>query len=109
MLLLKIIYLSFNCNYLIKVVLDCEIIRIVLTTEHNREVSSDNLTDLFREIAELLYEKYDTASCGGRTCEIPLRSDLSKYIYTSSTNILATASCLMLQSAYAKSNVKSSW
>jgi hypothetical protein len=39
MLLLKIIQLSFNCNCLIKAVLDCAVIYIVLITEHNGDVS----------------------------------------------------------------------
>jgi hypothetical protein len=39
MLLLKIIQLTFNYNYLIKAVLDCAIVYIVLIIEHNGDVS----------------------------------------------------------------------
>jgi hypothetical protein len=68
-------------------------------------VSSEDLTDLFGKITEPLYRKHDTASCGGNTCEIPLRLAVSKYIQIISTNILTGATCLMLQSAHAMSNI----
>ena len=66
--------------------LECTIIYIVLITEHNEDVSAEYVTDWFGEITEPLYGKYDKTRCGGRTCEIPLRSVLSKYIQTRSTN-----------------------
>jgi hypothetical protein len=47
------------------------IIHILSIIEHNGNVSSENHTDLFGEMTELLYRKHDKTSCGGRTCEIP--------------------------------------
>ena len=59
------------------------------------------LTSLFREITEPLHRKQDTTICGEMACVVPLLSALPKYIQTSSTNILVTAFCLVLQLAHA--------
>jgi len=61
------------------------------------------ILDFFGEITEHLYRKHDRTSCGGRT-----RLALSRYIHTSLTNILATASCLMIQYASVMSNINKS-
>jgi hypothetical protein len=45
-------------------VLEFAIVYIALIIEHNGEDSSENLTDLFREITEPLHRKHDKASCG---------------------------------------------